>query len=57
MWQMLSVAMFLDGNSLVPSCHFLAHIVSIIQMGSVGSIMAIAMFPKQMAPVKANAPC
>lgn len=38
-------------KGLQPSCHFSAHIVSIIQIGSVGSIMAIAMFPKQMAPV------
>lgn len=37
---------------LIPSCHFSAHIVSIIQIGSVGSIMAMAIFPKQMAPVE-----
>lgn len=40
---------------LIPSCHFSAHIVSIIQIGSVGSIMAIAIFPKQMAPVEEDA--
>lgn len=42
-------------RSFIPSCHFSAHMVSIIQMGSVGSIMAMAMFPKQMAPVEGDA--
>lgn len=35
----------------LPSCHLREHMVSIIQMGSAGSSMAIAMFAKQMDPL------
>lgn len=35
---------------LLPSCHLLGHMVCIIQIGSVGSIIAMPIFPKQMAP-------
>lgn len=35
----------------LPSCHFLEHMVSIIQMGSAGSSIAIAMFAKQIDPL------
>lgn len=37
-------------NFYLPSCHFGEHMVSIIQIGNAGSIMAMPMFAKQMAP-------
>lgn len=39
---------------LQPSCHFLGHIVSIIQMGRAGSSIAMAMLAKQIEPEKEN---
>lgn len=39
-------------SQALPSCHLWEHMVSIIQMGRAGSSMAMAMFAKQMDPLR-----